>query len=277
MRNVRRVLAIALVLILALATVGVYACGIGIQGMEVNGLSNGGPTVIFDSGYGDGIYAYSMGTPDQRNWGTVPSQVDARTIEFDRIGLGLSTETTPVSGKLALDRARQLHQALRDRHLHGPYIYVGHSMGNFTARAFNHLYPREVYGFVSVDGTAPGEATWIVNWVQANMPQDFIDAFFAQFGPADGSYQQVIASENQVMNMNFGHKPCTIIYCTNQMGVPEGDEAHCAAQIAQAASISTNSTVIASDCGNHYIQLTDDSSIVVNAINAMIEEYRSEQ
>ncbi len=283
MKLTRKLVAIltAMVLLIVMST-SAYACWPESNiYMEVNG--TGHPTVIFDSGYGDGVYYYTAPPEYQVNkeWSQVQTLITgAKTVEYDRIGLGQSPETDPISGKTAFARAWQLHYELWERGITGPYIYVAHSWAGMTARAFNTMFPLEVYGVVFVDATAVGEMEYQVNWIQQNMPPEVVEAFMASFTTADGTYEQLQQTEAVCQYLTFGSKPFISIYCNNSMsaqGFPvEMDEHHIAAQEAQAEALSTNHTVIASDCGLHAIMLTPDSQLITDAIQSIVNQWHTE-
>ena len=52
---------------------------------------------------------------------------------------------------------RDLHDALRQAGVHGPYLVAGHSYGGLVARAFTDLYPDDVVGMVLVDASHPDQ------------------------------------------------------------------------------------------------------------------------
>lgn len=53
--------------------------------------------------------------------------------------------------RTSVEIAKELHAALHNAHIPGPYLLVGHSFGDYTFRAFADLYMPEVYGEVFVD------------------------------------------------------------------------------------------------------------------------------
>ena len=101
----------------------------------------GSPTVIFDSGLGDGT----------KVWGQVQPQVaqQTRACAYDRAGLGFSDGTDdPGTSENAV---RDLKRLLQAAAIHGPYVLVGHSYGGMNVRLFAARYPSEVAGLVLVD------------------------------------------------------------------------------------------------------------------------------
>jgi pimeloyl-ACP methyl ester carboxylesterase len=53
--------------------------------------------------------------------------------------------------RTSMEIAKELHTALHNAHIPGPYLLVGHSFGGYNIRAFADLYMPEVYGEVFVD------------------------------------------------------------------------------------------------------------------------------
>lgn len=101
----------------------------------------GAPTVVFESGLGDGKEA----------WASVFPAISAHThaVAYDRAGYGQST-------RAALPRdGHQIVQELRSMLQAGgwppPYVLVGHSLGGTIVKLFARAYPNEVAGVVLVD------------------------------------------------------------------------------------------------------------------------------
>ena len=117
------------------------------------------------SGEGDGpvIVLEAGASASSSSWAWIQPRLSERyqVVSYDRAGLGWSDPSThgsdvePVVG--------DLHAALDERGLDGPYVLVGHSLGGHYARAFAAAYPDEVVGLVLVDpsherqGEAVGE------------------------------------------------------------------------------------------------------------------------
>ncbi len=74
-------------------------------------------------------------------------------MAYDRAGLGWSDP-----GPLPRDGRRivaELHRALANAGLRGPYVFVGHSYGGLLARIFTDAYPDEVAGLVLAEPSSP--------------------------------------------------------------------------------------------------------------------------
>src|SRR3954451_210167 len=107
----------------------------------------GAPTVVLDSGLGDGAWS----------WSRVQDQIALKTrvCSYDRAGYGTSSPgPEPRDSKaIVADMAAMLKAA----HERGPYVIVGHSLGSFDARLFAFTYPAQVAGMVLVDPSADGQ------------------------------------------------------------------------------------------------------------------------
>ncbi len=102
---------------------------------------SGSPTVVFDAGWEDWAPSWVLIQPVIAR--------HARTCTYDRAGYGFS-EVGPMP-RTSVEIAKELHAALHNAHIPGPYLLVGHSFGGFTIRAFADLYMPEVYGEVFLD------------------------------------------------------------------------------------------------------------------------------
>src|SRR5690606_20934149 len=113
--------------------------------LRVMGAEHPGPTVILETGSGSFSSA----------WGWVQPEVAkfARVVSYDRVGLGWS-EPGP-QPRDAHQIARELHTALHNAGIEGPYILVGHSYGGHIIRVFTGMYSDEVAGLVFVDSSVP--------------------------------------------------------------------------------------------------------------------------
>lgn len=101
----------------------------------------GGPTVVFESGLGDG----------KEIWSNVFNEVSAvtRAFAYDRAGYGGSDPSDlPRDGHQVVQELRALLQA---EEIKPPYVLVGHSLGGTFVKLFARMYPDEVAGVVLVD------------------------------------------------------------------------------------------------------------------------------
>jgi pimeloyl-ACP methyl ester carboxylesterase len=104
---------------------------------------SGDATVVFEAGDG-GILEH---------WGKVQPAVSrfARTVSYDRAGLGLSDiGPAPRDGRRI---ATELRRALLAAGIAPPYIVAGMSLGGPYVRIFADMFPDDVSGMVLVDPT----------------------------------------------------------------------------------------------------------------------------
>lgn len=109
--------------------------------LQVMGEDTGRPTVILEHG------SSSMSA----QWGWVQPEVArfTRVVAYDRPGQGWSDSAPTQLDAVGL--SENLHAALEQSGVSGPYVLVGHSMGSLPARAFTERYPQEVVGMVLID------------------------------------------------------------------------------------------------------------------------------
>jgi len=107
----------------------------------VTGEENGYPTVILEAG----VASFSS------NWYWVQEELSqiTRVVSYDRAGLGWSDPAPEPFD--AYQSAHDLHTALENAGIPGPYVVVAHSYGGLVMQAFTNLYPNEVVGMVLVD------------------------------------------------------------------------------------------------------------------------------
>jgi len=84
------------------------------------------------------------------NWGLVQPEVAKFTqvCSYDHSGIGWSDDGPKDSCSL---RVSEVHTALKNVGIKGPYVLVGHSLGGLVARVYAGQYPDEVAGMVFVD------------------------------------------------------------------------------------------------------------------------------
>jgi pimeloyl-ACP methyl ester carboxylesterase len=136
---------------------------------------HGTPTVVFDSGLGDGTKA----------WGLVQPVVARRTraCAYDRAGLGFSDPAErPGTSANAVD---DLHRLLAAARIEPPYVLVGHSLGGMNMKLYAETYPAEVAGMVLVDPSHEdlGDRLWTLD-----------PAYQAQYAPYIASLQPCLTA-----------------------------------------------------------------------------------
>ncbi|MBK1809961.1 alpha/beta hydrolase [Clostridium sp. YIM B02505] len=309
-KSIKKLFSALLVTVLAstLSTVNVMAkenikskeglVNIGDKKLNAKIMGHGKVSVVFDSGYGDGIYTYSEDS-NFETWGAVQAEIakKAKTVAYDRTGVGLSDagQNRPSlsdadintvinggdipfdisifnkgTGKTAIDRARDLHALLDRSKVKAPYILVVHSIAMFNAVEFAKLYPKDIAGIVSLDGTWDSATKDGVAWAKAEMP-DMIDVFLGSFAPADGTLSEELQSELQVRNAGdvLRNIPLTILHPIDE-GMGQSYQKMTDEKIAEWTKWSKHSKEILVPNTSHYI-MKDNPQYVINAVNDMIK------
>ena len=112
-------------------------------------------------GYRVHLYCTGIGSPAvvivgagfSFNWGLVQPEVAKFTqvCSYDHSGIGWSEAGPTDSCSL---RVNEVHAALKNAGIKGPYVMVGHSLGALVARIYAGKYPAETAGVVFVDHAA---------------------------------------------------------------------------------------------------------------------------
>jgi len=128
----------------------------------------GSPTVVFDSGLGDGT----------RAWGLIQPAIaaHARACSYDRAGLGFSDPPTrPSTSANVVD---DLHRLLHAAHIKPPYVLVGHSLGGMHVKLYAETYLPEVAGLVFVDPSHEdlGKGAWAIDPASQKTYAPYIEA-----------------------------------------------------------------------------------------------------
>jgi pimeloyl-ACP methyl ester carboxylesterase len=104
-------------------------------------MGHGSPTVVFDSGWGDWAPTWAFVQPKVAIW--------TRACSYDRAGVGFS-EAGPMP-RTNVQIADELHSALKNAGILGPYILVASSFGGDNMRAFAYRYIDDVAGVVFME------------------------------------------------------------------------------------------------------------------------------
>jgi pimeloyl-ACP methyl ester carboxylesterase len=113
--------------------------------LHVEGQAVGPPTVVLESAAGEFSVAWARVQPDVARF--------TRVVAYDRSGLGWSElDTEPPTADRAV---ANLHRALIEADLGGPYVLVGDGLGAAFTRVFAQTYPHDVAGLVLIDPSGP--------------------------------------------------------------------------------------------------------------------------
>lgn len=105
------------------------------------------PTVIFDSGLGEGVFS----------WFKVQNKISKHvsTISYDRAGISWSERgNTPKSSKQI---SSDLHRLLIKSKAQKPYVIVAHSLSGLTLRSFISEHSEDIMGIIFVDVSHPDQ------------------------------------------------------------------------------------------------------------------------
>jgi pimeloyl-ACP methyl ester carboxylesterase len=105
---------------------------------------SGSPVVVFDSGWEDWAPVWAVVQPRIAKW--------TRACSYDRAGAGFS-EAGPMP-RTSVQIADELHSALHNAGIAGPYILVGHAFGGNNVRVFADRYMPDVAALVLVEADA---------------------------------------------------------------------------------------------------------------------------
>jgi hypothetical protein len=130
----------------------------------------GTPTVVLDSGFDTPRSAWYWVVPKLRQ--------TTRVCSYDRAGLGQSQDRSASITPTTAQVMTELHTLLQRAKLPPPYVLGGWSIGGFDIRYFQHRYPNEVRGLVTVDGTPP--------WFALNFPDPLTGSFETMYIHAAG-------------------------------------------------------------------------------------------
>ena len=109
--------------------------------LNLHCLGQGSTTVVFESGAGGGMTA----------WSPVHKDIAAHTraCAYDRAGRNFSDPSPHPSTSANI--AADLHRLMAAAGEKPPYVLVGHSLGGLAVRSYADAYPEEVAGLVLVD------------------------------------------------------------------------------------------------------------------------------
>lgn len=107
-------------------------------------MGSGSPAVVLNSGWEDWAPAWAVVQPRIAKW--------TRVCSYDRAGAGFS-DAGPMP-RTSVRIADELHAALHNAHITGPFILVGNAFGGDNVRAFADRYMAEVAGLVLIEADA---------------------------------------------------------------------------------------------------------------------------
>lgn len=251
----------------------------------------GGPTVIFESGYGNSGEVWKASGVFEA------VAASTRACVYDRPGTVwedafAQSDPAPMP-RTAEDAATDLHALLEAADIPGPYVFVAHSLGGIFVRLYASTYPDLVAGMVLVDTTTVNQ----IERLRPLTPPQFQDLLFAtESPPADvlAAYPdleriRLVESLDQLRQAQARSplRPMPLVVLTH--GIPLGQDAaaplplgfpadawEAAAQELQrelAALVPGGRQIIATHSG-HYIQLSEPQ-LVIDAARSAVDEARA--
>ncbi len=121
--------------------------------LHIHVMGKGNPVIVFENGSADFSFIWDLVQPEISK--------TTMTVSYDRAGYAWS-ESGPVP-RTGRQIAYELHTALHNAGIEGPYILVGQSFGGFLVRSFARYYKTEVVGLVLVDALNENEKIKIGN------------------------------------------------------------------------------------------------------------------
>lgn len=253
----------------------------------------GGPTVIFESGYPN--------TGETWKAGGVFEAVAAssRACIYDRPGTvweeGVAQSDPVPMPRTAEDAVNDLHALLQAAEIPGPYVFVAHSFGGILVRLYASTYPDQVAGMVLVDTTTVNQ----VERLRPLTPPQFQDLLFGTENlPADvlAAYPDLerIRLEESLDQLRQAQaraplRPMPLVVLTH--GIPLGQDVtsplppgfpadpwEAAVQELQrelTALVPGGRQIIATQSG-HYIQLSEPQ-LVIDATRSIVEKVRADR
>ncbi len=227
---------------------------IGKFGLHACKISNGKPSIIFESGHYDTHEAWELIQPEI-------SSISS-TLSYDRACIGLSDKSP--AKRTSLNKAYELHKLLKKAKVKGPYIIVTHSMGSWVARMFAEQFGNELAGLIFIDPTHEDTNEYTIN----SMPPDFLNLYKEEIRK-EGTYEDLLESIEQIKEARYALEtiPLTVISATNHLMGPEFEEKWLLWQ-KDIASLSSKSNHIIVNSGHNIHKENPD--VIIKAIKDMI-------
>lgn len=275
----RFVLAISLLGAVAPATIRAQRTDtirVGARRVEVLRMGTGSPTLVLESGAGEGA----------DEWKGVISDLAQFThvVAYSRSGHGQSSAAASTASPQS--SVTELHELLETLGETGPVVLVGHSWGGLLTRLYVSTYPTEVAGLVLVDGTHEAQ---FARWAPLNPAFKIIDsirAFVPKLPPsARGDYDQILAVESAQRVTGMKPLPTALPIAVITALKPCAPEREFTCRDPRALAIwrglhdewfsqATTGLRIVSDRTEHYV-MNDQPRLIAQASRFVVEQVRA--
>lgn len=240
------------------------AASVAIDGRSVAYATGGtgDATVVFESGWGDGMAA----------WATVGDDATrlAQVVAYDRPGNGNSELTSePRDGAQIVEELRTLLDVTGHE---PPYVLVGHSLGGLYMELFARTYPDEVVGLVLVDAATAGQVERCIEAMGRAECNPFRDEALDGL-PEPGRSEGIglAVTEDQVRAAPaLRTVPAVVLAAGQNSEGPAYDEYWVGLQRERAAELDA-AFVLAED-SSHYLQ-NERPDLVLEAIEDVLEHH----
>jgi len=260
---------------------------VGSHSLHAMVAGKGSPPVVFDGGIGARSDEYRQ----------LQDRIAATTttVAYDRAGYGASeVGPLPRDSRTEVEELRALLAALD---IHGPYVFVGHSLGGLNMEVYAGLHPEEVAGMILLDppplGFIQGEDYPELILMAAQMTEEWqriadagLESEDAQ-DRAEAGLFQMLASEHREMFgssavdassvASFGNTPLVVV----ASGVPNpafgeiADEfqRYWSAQSEALSAKSTHGKFVLAEHSGHMLH-TEAPDLVVDIVLSMVDSLR---
>ncbi|CAJ1314010.1 alpha/beta fold hydrolase [Paenibacillus nuruki] len=152
---------------------------IGGYRLHIHKQGTGSPIILLESGSGE----------SSLSWRNIPTTLSksATVVSYDRAGYAWSDESPlPRTGD---NIVKELHTALDQANIKGPYILVGHSLGGMYSRLFAQKYQNEVAGIVLIDARPENDANRTEPIYQKEKPKSNPSPLFSILLKESGAFR----------------------------------------------------------------------------------------
>jgi pimeloyl-ACP methyl ester carboxylesterase len=192
-----------------------------------------------------------------------------RVCVYDRAGLGDSDPgPQPRTSQLIVN---ELHTALTNAGVVGPYVLAGHSFGGLNMRLYANQYPKEVVGIVLIDASHEDQYERLASLMSPAEKEKFL----RHEGGGNTERVDILASAKQVLAAPVPNIPLVVL-SAGQRGEKtsvQAQQVHDELQARLVTLTPQGRQIIAARSG-HFIQ-DQQPDLVINAIRDVVLECRS--